>query len=392
MSPIVVLLLTLAAAPPAGSIPIEIRSNKPFIRTTVNGSVPQWFILDTGCPDKSMIARDCAERLKLPRGAEETGDVGAGSGFRVGLSQATGVVQLSALGETLSVAQPIVMTMSHLAPVEGRHVDGLIGQDFFMRHVVEIDYATSSIVVRDPATYTPPKGATIVPLDLETGWGIAEATITPKGGEPRKCRLIVDTGVRGIVTMFRPFSTRHSLYDAAGPLHNAVTGMGVGGVSRGDVIRLDAMTLGPASFAQPVATLSRDTTGIFALDGPEGILGGELLRRHRTTFDYPHQRLILEPYRVAKPEPFEFDMSGLFLLAEAPDFTRIFILSVNPNTPATQADLRPGDEIVSIDGQRTPALKLDVARAMLRKAATRQLEVRRGEQVMKVKLTTRRLI
>src|SRR5262245_36056481 len=183
MSPIAIVLLApmLAAAPAVRSFPFEISSNKPFVQTTVNGSTPQWFIFDTGCRGASIVARECADRLKLARGAEERADVGAGTGTRVGLSTATGVVRLAALGETLSVAQPILLTLEHVARVEGRRVDGLIGQDFLMRHVVEIDYASRRITVRDPGTYTPPADGTIVPVDLETGWPVAEATITTPG-------------------------------------------------------------------------------------------------------------------------------------------------------------------------------------------------------------------
>src|SRR5262245_6341702 len=64
----------------------EISSNKPFIKATVNGSEPQWFILDTGCRETSIIASECADRLGLPRGAEEKAQVGAGAGADVGLS------------------------------------------------------------------------------------------------------------------------------------------------------------------------------------------------------------------------------------------------------------------------------------------------------------------
>src|SRR5262249_26977586 len=159
-------------------------------------------------------------------------------------------------------------------------------------------------------------------------------------------------GVRFTVALFRPFSSRHALYDTPGTLGDRVVGVGAGGASRGDVCRLDALTIGSLAYSKPVAVFSRDTRGIFAVDGPDGIVGGELLRRHRVTFDYPHRRLILEPY--AGPGPFEFDMSGLFLTSDAPDYARIRILSVGPETPAAKAGLMTDDEIVSIDGRRPP--------------------------------------
>jgi hypothetical protein len=357
----------------------------------VNASAPQWFILDTGCRGNSIIARECADRLKLQHGVEETTQVGAGAGADVGVSTASHPVTVRALGETLTVAEPFLLTLGQVARVEGRRIDGLLGGDFFMQHVVEIDYARRRITVRDPAGFEPPPGAVVVPVTLDTGWPVAEGTVTTQAGAPLPCRLIIDTGMRGTVALFRPFSARHGLHDSAGALHDMVAGAGLGGLSRGDVGRLDALTLGPLAFAKPVAVFSRDTSGIFSMDGPDGIIGGELLRRHRVTFDYPHERMILEP-ASAKPVPFEYDMSGLFLAADPPDYAKIRIVSVNPQTPAAEAGLVADDEIVSIDGRRPPRLKLDDARELLRAPVARRLEIRRGKQRLRVRLDARRLI
>jgi hypothetical protein len=106
MIAIAVALLTQlsASAAPASPQPFEITNNKPFVRVSIDGSEPQWFILDTGLSGPSIVARESAERVGLSRGDEARTEVGAGAGADVRLSQARGVVTLSALGETLSVA------------------------------------------------------------------------------------------------------------------------------------------------------------------------------------------------------------------------------------------------------------------------------------------------
>jgi hypothetical protein len=385
------LLLLLAATAAPMAMPFEITSNKPFVQVTVDGSAPQWFILDTGNNGPSIVGRECADRLRLARGAEQRANIGAGSGADLGLATANRPILLHALGDTMTVAQPRVFPLEHVGKIEGRRLDGLIGRDFLSGHVVEIDYARRAITLRDPQAYEPPAGAIVVPLNLDTGWPMVAGTMTPPGGTPIPCRLIIDTGVRFTIALFRPFSTRNELYPSAGSLSNVVIGGGAGGVSRGDVARIDALTLGPATFAQPVAILSRDTAGVFSSENPaDGIVGGELLRHHRVTFDYPHARMILEPY--AGEFPFTYDMSGLFLAADAPAFNRIRVLSVAPGTPAAEAGLRTDDEIVAIDGRRTPTLTLDEARERFRSPVTRSLEVRRGDQTLQVRLAARRLV
>ena len=50
---------------------------------SVNGSAPQWFILDTGNNTTSILARECADRLNIARGNEARADVGGGAGADV---------------------------------------------------------------------------------------------------------------------------------------------------------------------------------------------------------------------------------------------------------------------------------------------------------------------
>ena len=91
--------------------------------------------------------------------------------------------------------------------------------------------------------------------------------------------------MRFTIALFHPFSERNQLYDLPGA-GLRVTGTGVGGLSRGDVARLEELRLGSLSFGEPVAAISRDTSGLFGADGPEGIVGGGfsgVTARHSTT-------------------------------------------------------------------------------------------------------------
>ena len=90
MFPIAFVLLAAVAmtSSAARPLPFEISSNKPFVPVTIDGSAPQWFILDTGCSGNSIIARECADRLAMARSTETRVEVGAGSGADVGLSTA----------------------------------------------------------------------------------------------------------------------------------------------------------------------------------------------------------------------------------------------------------------------------------------------------------------
>ncbi len=91
--------------------------------------------------------------------------------------------------------------------------------------------------------------------------------------------------------------------------------------------------------------------------------------------------------------PFEFDMSGLRLVAEGKDLDVIKVFHLADGTPAQAAGLLAGDEIRTIDGRKASALNWETLRAYLqRPGRTIRLEVVRGGKMMPVTLTLQRLV
>jgi hypothetical protein len=164
------------------------------------------------------------------------------------------------------------------------------------------------------------------------------------------------------------------------------------GETTGDIGRLESLKIGTLTIPHPPVVFSRDTTGVFAGSDEAGIVGGELLRRCRVTFDYPHGRLYLEPYRD-EFSGLEYDMSGMFLIATGPQFSHVTVQSVADGTPASEAGISKGDEIVAIDGRSTAGRTLDDVREQFKMAgATRRLDVKHGDEKRAVQLALRRLV
>ena len=116
-----------------------------------------------------------------------------------------------------------------------------------------------------------------------------------------------------------------------------------------------------------------------------------MLTRYTPTFDYAKRRLVLAP-RANPPASSEIDLSGLFLVEERSPRT-IRVSAVLDQSPAKDAAIAIGDEVVGIDGKEASAMSLAQIRDVLRSQPGRrvQVRVRRGERVVAQTITLRRM-
>src|SRR6202012_2167482 len=83
--------------------------------------------------------------------------------------------------------------------------------------------------------------------------------------------------------------------------------------------------------ANPVVGLS--TRGTLRSPQCEGLLGAEFLQAYRVIFDDAHPRVIFES-REPTPPPAEYDMSGMFIIADRTDLHRFSVSEVLADGPA----------------------------------------------------------
>jgi len=103
--------------------------------------------------------------------------------------------------------------------------------------------------------------------------------------------------------------------------------------------------------------------------------------------------MILEPNQHLH-DPFEFDMSGAWVVSDKPNSNGFRITSVMPSAPALEAGLRAGDVIVAVDEQ--PAEELMVEQLTLeifrQEGQILELKVKRGNEILERRLKLRKLI
>lgn len=255
----------------------------------VNDAQDVEFILDTGAPVTVLIDGPRTSRLGLDTtGARRLGPEGDPASpvgvIRPGLRVAFGPVVLSDLHAVLIPAS----TMPCPERFEAVGFGGVVGADLFRRFVVEIDRGSKRVRLHEPTAWTPPAGASPVPVTLDGGghWYV-DASIESGGAAPVPVRVHLDTGMSRALTL------------VAGAHPSFV--MPASGADRGGCYvsgRSIARDGAPVAVTLGATRLEAVTPTIAEAKGQAGThkvgaIGAALLARKRVVLDLPARRLFL---------------------------------------------------------------------------------------------------
>ena len=360
------------SGPAKDVFPIDVSWLSPlFIEVRANGSQPMPFILDSAST-YSMIRKKEAEALGL-KSANGTTLNGGGGEFRLDFTRADLQVGKTTL-------KNVELGVTDLPPAYA----GILGGDLFEAYVVEVDYERGRVSLFDPSTFRVPQHATEIPVNLRTRIPSVQASVkygsTNVTGEFR-----VDTASGAPITLHHPFAERNSFPPPGAPTQ-ASRSAALGGSADWIKARATSVSIGRVTFDKPIIeafATNRGSGGGIVL---AGMIGNEILRRFRVTFDCPHKRMFLLP-NASRKRPFEVDMSGLGF---GPSY-RIF--SVVAGSVAEKAGLEADDIITKLDGKAVAQYGLAGAHdQLMRDGARCEVEVRRGEKVVRAILRLKRLL
>jgi hypothetical protein len=360
-----------------------------YVPVRIGTGAARWFILDTGVTG-TIIDTAVARTAGLDISGGQTVH-GAGSGSS---SEAeTSMVDLRVGSVALHVDQPAVMDLAHLlGPTSGRAPAGIIGSQFFREHFVDIDFATRKLAIFPPQGDRRSFYAATVPLTFADWTPLTHVSLELPTNRIVTANALVDLGAKSTFLVPEPYIAREKLRDAFP--NPVVTGLGagVGGDTFYAFARAKRLVLAGApamALANPVIGLS--VGGTLRSTWHEGLLGADFLSRFRLGVDYTHHRLLLSRTGGAA-EP--FDRSGSFLGASGRDLKRIVVRQVLKGGPAQAAGLRPGDEIVSVNGVRADALGLPAVRERLKapRAASVLVVYERGGERRRANIQLRDLL
>lgn len=246
------------------------------VRAALNGGEPGWWVVDSGA-SVCVVDAALAERRALERGG--SGSVsGAGAG-RVAADTIRGPVQVEVGGQATECERTISVDLAGLTEPLRLRIDGILGFDFFRRHVVEIDYAQRRLRLHDPQSYRYAGTGQRVPLQFRGRHPYVVARITVGDGPPVERTLLVDTGSGDAVDDSLLLRTPR-------PTRTVTGGVGLGSTYQLTSGLLDAVELGGFRIVEVPSVAA----GV-------ALVGGAVLRRFTVILDYGRQEMILEPNR-----------------------------------------------------------------------------------------------
>jgi hypothetical protein len=272
----------------AASVPFRFEDNRVFVSCYVDGKGPYAFIVDTGA-DNVVVSTELARALKLPLRAAGTT---SGAGSRSPRIWRTELASFAVGGIRFRDVHAAALDLGEIKRGIGfRRFDGIVGYSVLRRFRVKIDM-DALVLTLDTAPIRAPAGARSVPFTLEDTLIHVPAVIDGIPGT-----VVLDTGDRSSLTLFRAFADAHGVYTRYPARRNAVTGFGIGGPVYGDVFTLPRVGIFGWTVRGVVTRASRDRGGVFATASEAGSIGGGVLRRFDVVYDYPGQRLLVWPSR-----------------------------------------------------------------------------------------------
>lgn len=335
--------MLLAAA--MSSVPFTTFDNRIVVPVTIDGIAGFQMILDTGSSG-IIVTPQTAAKLRLHTRRAGYAD-GAGA-RKVPLGQ-TRLRTIELAGRSLPAQNAGVIDLQPIRRAFGfPKLDGIVGYDAIPGRYLEVDSDKHVLRLSDEPIAAP-GDAHIEPYTLRGGMLQVQAAV-----DGVHSTFILDTGDRSQLTLFELFARTQGFYGVTPLRQNAVTGYGIGGPIRSNVIgaQLDAFGF---QLSDVVTRIPLGNAGVFSSESRAGSIGNGVLLRFNTIYDRIAHTLTLWTARnfaraaIADP-PAVLPRHALFgaVLADKPAGSTI--TRVLPQSAAAGAGMQPGDVITAING------------------------------------------
>ena len=324
-------------------------SRSMIVQAQVNGSQPLPFVLDTGFSEPLVIEARTAKALGITPTKKTITVFPGGHTFFWAADSDLRVRGDKQRNLDFSGVPPLIGDLG-LYDLGPSHPVGFIGVPIVSSLALQIDFAAHTVTLFAHAPPAPGRDSLRLPIiqpDKSSARYYVLCPIAVPGPDAIRTnrpvpvyRLLLDTGSSGSMLLAAPRLRPTAAFSGA-----ATT---LAGTSLKTSFLLPQITLGAYPLKNVVLAtglpLSRKIT---QKDNVQGLLGMDILSRFRVTLDFPNKQLVLEPREAGRNSGAIFGETGLRLgrRGEACLVSRVFAAS-----PAAEAGVRVGDEVVSADG------------------------------------------
>ncbi|PIB37208.1 hypothetical protein BFP72_18240 [Reichenbachiella sp. 5M10] len=374
-------------------INFEVHNNLIVLPITINHFIHTKFILDTGVQYPIITEKTLADLLGLNymrriivQGPGEQDSISALVATDVSLLLPNGVH--SGDNQALLVLEEDYLNLRETMGVE---IYGIIGYDLFSRFIIEINYDENYLVLHEPKRFKARKRYKKMDMTVYNTKPYVNIKVENKQGETSRLNLMIDTGASHSLLIDNP-DDRSILPSTS---VSSVIGRGIGGDIEGHLGRVSNVKVGKYDFDNAIVSfpIAGDYGASIKRGSRQGTMGSEFLSRFNVIFDYFSGTLYLKKSKHYARE-FEYDMSGMTLMAHGTSFNKFRVNAVRHNSPAYHAGVKVGDIIESINGFDFQDLMLSGATTMLRHKEGKKITLRiiRGEEDFKTSFKLERYI
>ncbi|WPP53440.1 aspartyl protease family protein [Catalinimonas niigatensis] len=359
-------------------IPFEMHSNLIVVPIKVNdGEQELKFILDTGVRTAILTNDIYVEGIPSPNdrvihlmGAGKEGQVSAFVSNNISFALPEGV---EAEGNAMLVLQEDYLQLdNHL----GVRIHGILGYEIFSRFVVEVDYINQKLILHRPEHFKPRRSYREIPMTIEdTKPYITHVQLKVNDSTYVPIKLMVDTGASHSLLLDMGSHEQIKLPEKT---LSGYLGRGLSGEIYGYMGRIEALRIDKYELEGIITSFPEDSSMVLpaqARTQHQGNIGGSVLKRFRVVFDYANEKMYLRKNRLFRKD-FEYNMSGMELIATGPLLSLLYVAKITDDTPADRADLREGDMIISVNGRRPPELNLGVYSSLVNKRPGKRIRLK----------------
>ncbi|MDF1839537.1 MAG: PDZ domain-containing protein [Planctomycetota bacterium] len=291
-------------------LPTQKHGNYYLVDALIDGQGPFPILLDTGA----------GTTVLSPHVAEQTGIRSRMDSIQIGEYEATGSIPCR------------IQSVEHLSRALGFQIEGIFGHQVFKGVLVTYDFPQGEVRLRSGGFTEPElREPGMMSTDKRTRPFVRAST-----GKV-DFWLLIDTGSAGGLALGK--LKRFDLQSAPKPTggHMRINGLFIDKAAR----LTGQVSIGPIRLEKPVAKQAVRAN----------LLGQRILSQFQVTFDQVQHRMLWRRPGVALEQPITMpSIVGLGLVV-APRKDRRIVRRVLAGSPAEQAGLLEGDEIVQVDGQ-----------------------------------------